>query len=268
MSAIIDFPGTPHRRIRTLKCMSKLGERYQRRTEVEQQIECIVATPLQMWPQYARTRFNDTRVKNETIVYLIRETWDLGENEVLLDLHRCLFDRMATIIRHRAHKLGLRDCPPVAEYVQAKLMDRLYRELASPAAEYLEVSFGAAVVAEVHRWNRKHGEYWRRLDLDADEPTIDRETVGEAEYRCALSLTEIDNRIDIEQLVRLASTVLATPHFEAFYLHFVEGVPVEDHATRIGLQTMFSRRPRVIYLWLERAIDLLKKQMNRRPGDE
>lgn len=250
--------------IRALISVSKKGKKYARREDVEEQIIRLNDAPITTWPTLVRDGREEEYIKHETIAFLIREAWDRTENDVILRLHKILMDRAELIVRRRSAHLGIKDCTPVFEFVQTKLMERLYDPVISAAGEYLEVSFGAVVVAEVHRWSRKHGLYWRRIDIDADMDDLASKTPDAS----ALEAFELlERQLTVEQIVQIAEKVLASPHFEAFHLYFVEHVPVESDECVVGLNSLFRRKSRTIYLWLQRAITLIKETLSRRPED-
>lgn len=266
MKKIVSFP-TSASALRPLRSTSENGTPYKRFPEVESQIGRMLEIPYINWPGTVRTVLDGKSVKNETIVYLIHESWVHGHDEVLLALHECLFDRMALIIKRRAARMSISECEPLAEWVQDRIIGRLYADEISRAGEFLEIAFGRAVVVEIFKWNRRNGEYWKRIDVDTEK--LDHLLYADPTNDFCSSITEIERQLTLDQIVQNARKVLAPPHFEAFYLHYIKGIPVEsDGSSAPSLETHFRRHRRTIYGWLERSLERIRTNLARRPGYE
>src|SRR5947208_132428 len=73
--------------IRALRSVSKAGSLYKRNPEVEAQIAAVLATSCAMWPLVVDNGFDGQRLKNETLVYMIRDCFNGDRDDVLLRLH-------------------------------------------------------------------------------------------------------------------------------------------------------------------------------------
>jgi hypothetical protein len=260
---IVDFPGRK-RGIRALSARTRDGRSYIRFDEVERQIERFADAPVQTWPSVVREGLDGHSVKNETIVYLIHESWRLRHDNELLDLHSFLFDRMATMVLNRAAKMGLSDASPLLEFVHNRIIEQLYDDSGSAATDFLEVAFNRAVACEIQKWNRKHGKYWQRLDIDAEIP--EESVVQHSIALSAASIEQIEAGISADNIIANARKWLASPHFEAFYLHYVKRIPVvPKKGSKLSLVQHFRRPASTIYFWLDRAVRTIREKLSERP---
>jgi hypothetical protein len=251
-------------RVRPLKARTKEGKLYSRFEEVERQIERLLQAPAHMWPSLVREGIEGQSVKNESIVYLAREAWHRGHDDELLQLHSLLFDRMATTALNRAGKMGLFDAAPLIEALQNRIIELLYGGSGTAATDFLEVAFNRVVSCEIQKWSRKHGKYWQRLDIDAAIP--DESVVEHSTILSAATIERIEAGLSTEIIVQNARKWLASPHFDAFYLHYVKGIPVEPKAgSQASLVGHFGRPASTIYFWLERAIEIIRDKLSTRP---
>jgi hypothetical protein len=262
---VIALPGTKPG-IRPLTAKTREGEPYKRFDDVERQIERLAQAQPHMWPTIVREGIDNHSVKNEAVVYLIREAWHRGNDKELLELHSDLFDRMATMILNRATRMGISDAAPLIEAVQNRIIELLYNDGESATADFLEVAFNRVVSCEILKWNRRHGKYWQRLDIDAD--ITDQSVVEHSTILSATSIDQIEAGISAENIIKNARKWLASPHFEAFYLHYIKGIPVEaTKKSKVCLVRHFRRPASTIYFWLDRAVAIIRANLSQRPEE-
>jgi hypothetical protein len=232
---VVMFPGSKPG-IRPLTARTREGKPYTRFDEVERQIERLIQAPAHMWPSLVRDGIEGHSVKNEAIVYLVRDAWHRGQDSELLELHTLLFDRMATTALNRAGKMGLSDAVPLIEALQSR----------------------------IQKWNRKHSKYWQRLDIDAAVP--EKSVIEHSTRLSATSIDRIEAEISAEIIIENARKWLAAPHFEAFYLHYVKGMPVEaKQGSGASLVDHFHRPASTIYFWLDKAVEIIRNRLSIRP---
>lgn len=262
---VVTLPGTKPG-IRPLTARTREGKPYERFEEVERQIERLVQAHPHLWPSIARQGIDGHSVKNEAVIYLIREAWHHGNDKELLELHSDLFDRMATMILNRATRMGISDAAPLIEAVQNRIIELLYNDGGSATADFLEVAFNRVVSCEVQKWNRKYGKYWQRLDIDAD--ITDQSVIEYSTILSAASVEQIEVGISADNIIANARKWLASPHFEAFYLHYVKGIPVEaTQKSEASLVRHFRCPASTIYFWLNRAVTIIRANLSQRPEE-
>jgi hypothetical protein len=260
---VVMFPGSKPG-IRPLTARTREGKPYTRFDEVERQIERLIQAPAHMWPSLVRDGIEGHSVKNEAIVYLVRDAWHRGQDSELLELHTLLFDRMATTALNRAGKMGLSDAVPLIEALQSRIMELLYANDGAAAADFLEVAFNRVVSCEIQKWSRKHSKYWQRLDIDAAVP--EKSVIEHSTRLSATSIDRIEAEISAEIIIENARKWLAAPHFEAFYLHYVKGMPVEaKQGSGASLVDHFHRPASTIYFWLDKAVEIIRNRLSIRP---
>lgn len=239
--------------------VSKAGEVYERRPEVERQLSELAGDGFALEPNALgnRNRNSDGYILDETLVFLMRRAIRNGDTTAadacFLELHR----RFSLLLRKFRKWFGDKKdefddlCSEATVALLAALSD-----IDSDRADYAQVRFGDYAMTltndkmkpVVRRWEQK-ADLFSELE---GEPGEDDLKVLEA------LLVSNDRPADVRLVAREAIRRLPDPIRTAAILHFAEGVPIESNDPEIiTISKIFKKDPRTIRNWFAKARTLL-----------
>ena len=243
---------TPHPLTRTRR---DDGAAYHREPSVEAEIRGLCALKPRM-RQASLVRGGEGRVKEETLVWAIRECVREGDTETAWKLAELLTERVSGHISRQLGKwrLGAEDAEDCTRDLFARLFDALFD--IEPSGEFWEVRFW--VCLDRRLWNlveRRQGALDVQL-REAEAP--EGSESGETESLLA-RLT--DPNPGPEALAERASALAVLTETErlAVYMKYVEGLPEEsDDPERVTAARILGVTGRSVRNYLRRAEEKLK----------
>lgn len=196
------------------------------------------------------------RLREETLVYLLREYAERGDSELAWQLAERLTQRVSGHIARQLAKwrLPAEDADDVTRDLFALLFDALFSREAS--AEFWEVRFW--VCLDRRLWNLVEK---RQAVLDAQLTESDEESFGEGEGEARLTRLA-DTAPGPETLLQYgdALTVLAERERLAVYLKYIEGLPEEsEDPQRRTIAKILGVTGRSVRNYLRRAEQKLRE---------
>ncbi|MGI8552457.1 MAG: hypothetical protein ACR2PL_16965 [Dehalococcoidia bacterium] len=238
--------------VRPLTHRGANGELYYRRPEVERQIETVVSLPVPAVLERTRISNKDDPeyLKDECLVYLIREHRRAGESTLVSDLCEQLLRRCYGIVYSCVGKLRAE----FAEEAHAEVVEQLFRKILntdSDRGDYYEVSFGDGLkrlaLTAFGKYSHKQNATDQNVDWDqfpGHDPGLD-----DAEAPVASALRAADRSAALEAL-----RTLGEPYRTAFYLRYYRGWPTEAaDPGKPSLSRYFNKTPKTIFNWFTHA---------------
>ncbi len=244
--------------IRELTHRNRDGVLYRREAAVEEQI--AAALTLAPAALIERVHINDADapgyLREECLVYLLREYAYAGETALVAALGEALLARCTGYIAGKLYALG-----PVARddafgEVVASLFD-LILDLESDRGDFLQVRFWVVlerlVVSTFGRQAREIARAQRQVSLSA-LPGADGDDEERRVAAAPEALAEPALPLDQALLYREALGTLDEPYRTAFVLRYYEGWPIEDQDPTVPtISRYFAKTPRTIRNWMAAA---------------
>ena len=254
--------GGKHALAKPLTRSTKDGRPYARPPEVESQLEELLRASAE--EQLARARIADKAlpkyVKDECLVYLIRESWLADDSARYSDLTAQLLGRCTRSIQRNLRALGVAadDKRDLYGDVIAAMIGAILDE--DGAGEFYQVRFRRALRFLILKVYEK---YARRQERAQCEDSLNAPSGGDDEgQENGVALEERvgwseDVADDVGQYLVLREAIAAIRdprHREAFVLHYYDDWPIE---TKDPLDPSISRHfgvtPRTVSNWLRAA---------------
>lgn len=247
---------------RPLTRSTRAGEPYVRPPEVESQLELLLgASANEQLTRAAETNKESPRyVRDECLVYLIRDAWVAGDSARYSTLTEQLLRRSARGIQHNLRTLGV--APGDEKDVYGEVISGMMSAILDDggAGDFYQARFRRAlrflVLSVYDKYARRQKRARREDDLDTplggdDMKAEDGVTLEERLPEDA----EVAARIEQRLLIREALAAIRDPrHREAFVLHYYDDWPIE---TKDPLDPSVSRHlgvtPRTVNNWLREA---------------
>lgn len=253
--------------VRPLTRRNAEGDLYRRLDAVEAQI--AAALELERRARVERARISDREradfLQAECVVYLIREAYRDGDNQVVDDLAGILIDRCAVVLAAKLRKLG----PDMAAEASDEVIELLFAkiiDLDSDVSDYYQVRFWAGLeslaISAFRRylWQVKQAADVLPLSALAGQE-IEQDDSDDAVQHTAASTDYRDPVLSPEQFVLCedALVLLPEPIRSAFALRYYANWPIESQDPDVPtLSEAFGVTPRAIRKWFEKADKILE----------
>lgn len=249
-------------RISPLTKVSKTGEVYTRRPEVETQLRELAAHgfALNRNALSNRDRKSDGYIYDETLVYLFRLTRENGDEDLLNELYIELDRRVGRLIG-KFHELLFADNPEGFDDFKQDIAMALLKKLLdtdSNKADYAQVNFGDYVTvvandrkkAEIRRLRQRPALFgdlrpWKEEDTEPVENTFrdGRPRVDDA-LAARAAIAQIPDNIKL-----------------AAVMYFLDGWQIESNSPHIAtISGYFNVSGRTVRNWLAEARRILSEQ--------
>ena len=244
--------------IRELTHRNRDGETYRREAAVEAQIAAALTLAPAALAERARIRdlAAPSYLREECLVYLLRECACAGDAALLAALGEALLGRCTGYIAGKLHALGPAGRDDAFGEVVAALFD-LMLDLESDRGDFLQVRFWVVLerltVSAFGRQTREIARIQRQVSLSAlpgaDGDDEERRVAAPAAALAAPALP-----MDQALLYREALAALDEPYRTAFVLRYYEGWPIEDQDPTVPtISRYFAKTPRTIRNWMAAA---------------
>lgn len=236
------------------------GKPLERYADVESEILVLLAIDPRTW--------SPTKLKSETLVYLIRWLWRRNDQGNIGRMIECLGKRIAQISRSFVSGFP----PNVAEDFAIEIAEEVNMLIfacdPNRRSEFLEVAFRSAIK---RRAINKREKIKERLRHEVCESSIQSKV--ESEYSEGIIASYSDEqpdpgkmallveaqRLRPEQIRRALTAVLNPLHREAVILHHLQGWKISSTDSAIPtLNTHFDKSPRQIQNWLNTAMNQMR----------
>lgn len=246
---------------------TRAGEVLKRRHEVEEQIKEVLAIDGAALEQRLSVRDYraDGFIKPEAIVYLIRRSLDLGDDDSVNRLSTALVGQLTGMIARKVRILS----PNLREDCHSEIVVRVFADvvdLSTDRADYAQVSFGdwleKRAVDSIRKCWKEHTQSQitdsqTRKDEDGDEDQADPEA---RDFRPSDLLPE-----EYGLFIDKALSVLKDNEREAFVMrHFWEWEIENTDPNIPTISTRFGKSPRTIRNWLASADKKIKTWRDQR----
>lgn len=247
--------------IRPLTHRNQSGEVYERTDEVQEQIRAALA--LDPGPMLERARIRNHKalgyLREECLIYLIREYLRKGTNRVVKQLSEILFRRCAKSVNERLRALGPQCVDDAFNDVMKGLYERIY-DLENDRGDYFQVRFWLALkrltirtfTRYVNRLDRE-----RRREQHAVNPGAIPGTEGEENGDLDPLDAVEEPTISVAELPELKEGLGAIKnprHRIAFALRYFGRMKTEsDDPEEPTISKYFEKTPRTIRNWLKQA---------------
>ena len=257
--------------IRPLTHRNLRGEVYERTAEVQEHIRAALA--LEPEPMLRRARIRGYKapgyLREECLVYLIREYLGRGARQVAKRLSEILHGRCAKHVNERLRALGSQHIDDAFNDVMKGMYERIY-ELENDRGDFFQVRFWIALRGLVARtFNRYVKRIEREKTKEQDSAKIGSipGTEGaENEWPDPLDAVR-DPTAAVEDLAELKESLNAIKdhrHRVAFALRYFGRMKIESkEAEEPTISKHFDRTPRAIRGWIEQA----EKDLNEWRGE-
>jgi DNA-directed RNA polymerase specialized sigma24 family protein len=244
--------------IRPLTRRAQTGELYYRRPEVERQIAEALSQNRALIENRLRERdkASELFLKEECLVYLIRDFARRGDDALVSEMSNELTVRCMDFVKYQVRRLvNFADLEECRNEILMQTFERIY-DFETDRADYLEVSF----------WN-----YLKRLSDDAIEKfnTMQRRAWVTDSFDDTLATEEgtkskgsepsSDFSVEMFDSIRLREALLLLPlHIRtAFIMHHLDGYQIESNDPNVPtLAKHFDKSPRMIRNWLAQGVKL------------
>lgn len=237
------------------------GVIYERTEEVEQQISAALA--MKPGSLIERARLRDYKaaghLREECLVYMIREYLQRGKIWVVKRISEILIGRCAKFVNKKLQALGPQEVDDAFNTVFKKLFDHI-SNLDSDRGDFLQVRFWP-VLARLT--TSTFSEYLEELNTARSKvslsslPGYESELADDESRTVTSAGDEQETSISVEDLVlsREALRVIKNPyHRAAFVLHFYSDWKIESKdADEPTISKHFQKTPRTINNWLRAA---------------
>ncbi len=251
-------------RVKPLTKETERGELYQRRPEVQLQLELIAAVGgrIDLAALEIREREENGFIYDETLVYLIRQAFDDGDDE----LHNALYtelDRRTCRLLGKFKRYFENDNLGFEDFKQDTAMGILKKitNTGSDAADYAQVNYGDFAVRIANDVCRGFlRRFLQQPDLFGD---LVRDGEGSDEPM-ENKYPAMYSRIDDQLVAREAISNLPENIRIAAIMHYLDGWQIESNSPSVGtISGYFCVTPRTIRNWLTQAEKVLKDYRDR-----
>ncbi len=249
-------------RISPLTKVSKTGEVYTRRPEVEQQLQELALNGFAFDENALnnRERNSDGYIYDETLVYLIRIAKEAGDDQILNTLYIELDRRAGLLLGKFRRELFPDDPAGFDDFKQDIAMALLTKiiDTESDAGDYAQVNFGDYLLRVAH--DTRKGVFRRlrqRPVLFGDVRPWDD---GEGEP-FENQITGPGSRIDDALAAREAIALLPEKIKLAAAMYYLDGWQIESNSPSFGtISGYFGVSGRTVRNWLAEARRILSEQ--------
>lgn len=240
--------------------LNEKGEAYTRTAEVEEQIKSAL---LLEWPALiARASISDMSspdfMKEEALIYFIRDALSRNEKDALRNLFRILFSRCAKYIHSCFLSFSADKQEDACQNVNAHVIDKIMN-LKDDGGDFFQVRFWFALKRLILT---EYGRQVKTIEEDEEKLVfLDEQVEGEEGLAPRMELP--DNCISPEDLTILKAGLTAIQgarHRKAFILRYYKGWPIKSNdPEEVTLSSYFGVTPRTIQNWLDAAEESLAK---------
>ena len=264
---------TQRSRVKPLTRCNRAGVPYQRTPEVISQIEATIELSPAQLIHRAQTsdKQSSNYLKEEVLVYYIREYYQDGQEDIVNELAIVLLKRCGKYVRSWLRALSSSVIDEACNDVIADLFHGIL-DLQKDHGDYLQVRFW-------HRLKRLKIDVFRRYSTRAaNEKTTDNFSTLESSFSEASEegadlvfeerVPNADLSVEDSVLLREALGVLEEPYRTAYLLRNGEGWQIESDDPDVPtIAEYFRKTPRTIRNWLAIAETQLKGWRNEREKD-
>ena len=240
---------------------TKAGTPYVRPSEVESQLNELLNEPAA--EQLARAKCTEKGsprfLKDECLVYLIREAWLADDSELYSELSQQLIRRCTPGIQRTLRLLGVGgdDLHDVYGDVITAMITAILDD--EGAGEFYQVKFGRAIrflAIKIHaRYEREHDRLVteNRLPTTRGEENTDEED-GSLEARVRQPGDVADDAVRSLEIREALAAIRDPRHRQAFVLHHWDDWPIETQEPIMpSVSGHFNVTPRTVNNWLRAA---------------
>lgn len=258
-----EFQDRPHLHPLT-RCNSE-GVIYQRTEIVEAQI--VVALALPPWQLIERAQITDYQspfyLKEECLVYLIREYYQHGYESIVNDLSAVLLLRCEHVIKAKLSIFG----PIVLEDARQDVIAEVFAQIVdldSDRGDFLQVRFQVVlrrlVIEAFRRQRRERKQEAMQTVLFMSDQNAETESDGSAPGNLVEEIVAPGISTEEWILCRDALFSLDSPHRTAYVLRYYYGWPVEDRDPSVPtISRYFKKTSRTIRTWLREAEQAIER---------
>ena len=253
--------GGKHALAKPLTRSTKAGKPYVRPQEVEVQLNQLLGeSPAE---QLARAKCTDKGssrfVKDECLVYLVREAWFADDVAVYSELSQQLIRRCTRTIQRCLRLLGVaaEDLEDVFGDVITQMMTEILDD--GGGGDFYQARFRRGLrflTLKVHaRYERQHERLLteNRLSAPRDEEG-DGEQDGSLEDRMRQPGDVAEDAIHLLEIREALAAIRDPRHRKAFVLHYYDDWPIETQDPRMAsVSVHFQVTPRTVNNWLRAA---------------
>jgi len=235
------------------------GTPYQRRPDVEAEIQSSLASPPSSWVV--------TKLKSETLVYLARWLWGQQDNVAIGRVIDCLGRRIARIARDFAGGFDPSTAEEFIVDIAAEINTLIFSAKPTRRSEFLEISFRQAI----QRRAINHSEKLQtRLEAEVVASSISVESDGEGEVDFVGQIPgdeeppdEAAMKAEARRLIPSALNAVGDErHREAIVLHFLQDWPIfSKDATTPTLCSHFDMSERQIRNWIGKGLEQMRRSI-------
>lgn len=232
---------------------------YRRSEEVDQQIRSALSMTPEALVGRAHIANKDSPdyLKEECLVYLIRESHRSGQRVMVNALAEILIERCASHIDVKLRTLR----PEVAEEAFQDVISSMFDvilDLNSDRGDFLQVRFWRNLELRIiNAFNRSVGQQRRAAKNVPLSSLTGQEIAPSDDESLSTSSQELrDTTLTADELAlcKDALNTVDEPYRTAFILHHYHGWPIESiDSTALTISRYFNKTPRTIRNWLAKA---------------
>lgn len=246
--------------IRPLTHRNKDGEVYERTDEVNGQIRAALALEPELMLERARIRSYEASdyLREECLIYLIREYLRRGVVSIAKRLSEILYRRCAKSVNERLRSLGPQYIDDAFNEVMKEMFERI-NDLENDRGDYFQVRFWVALKGLAIK---TFGRYVKRIEREKREQTwaqigtVPGNEDGENEAPDPLANAE-EPIVSVGDLPVLKEGLYAIKDFRhriAFVLRYFGGIQTESkNPDEPTISKFFETTPRTVRNWLKQA---------------
>ena len=246
------------------------GKAYERRADVEAEIQRVLCLHQSGWIAEAED------LQNETLVFLIRQI-DRGDQELFGPLLQELSRRIVRLASRWAQGFDKITTENIVMQVEIEILELVLAETPSRQSDFLEIAFAKAVerrtIDAVMKHNNspmgRRGEIVAEADDDGDdfdeiERPIERAADGRPSPE-AIVLQLQDEARRREWIQKACDAVKDPRHLVAVILHYGHGWPITcKDPGKPDLARYFDVKPRQIKYWIATALETMRREAQAR----
>lgn len=235
--------------------VSKNGQHYKRRPDVEAQINEMLAREPSTW--------EPNQLKSESLVSLIRWLWLKDDKQNIGRLIECLGGRIAMIASDFTSGFNQSTADDFGTDVAYDVCKHIFAPTPTRQSEFLEISFRQAVERRAinRRSKLKYRRKHERPEAAFEPATSDEGEIGIVESHAdgapgpeETVIQSQEKKLAPERVRAGLSAITDERHREAVILHYLQGWPITDKDPNIPtLKTHFSMSARQIQNWINTA---------------
>ena len=242
------------------------GKSYERRADVEAEIETVWRLPESEWMAAAQD------LQSETLVFLIRRIRG-GDEEVAGHLVQELSKRTVRLVERWTSGLGPIAAETIASQVEIEVLELVLGGAPSRQSDFLEVAFRKAVARRTIDAVRKHNNsaMGRRCEIVAgvadhdagDDIERPLELVVDDRPGPETILLQLQDEALRSEWIRKACDAVKDPRrLEAVILHYGYEWPITSKdPDKPDLARRFNATPRQIKYWIAKALEAMRAAM-------